>query len=104
MPAARPPRRAAGYGGSCYLNNAAVAAQSLRQAGAARVAIVDIDAHHGNGTQSIFYDRADVLYASVHVDPGGRLVPALPGLRQRGRERGRSGFHLQPPAGAWQWR
>ncbi len=75
VPAARPPRRPAGYGGSCYLNNAAVAAQSLRRAGAARVAMLDIDAHHGNGTQSIFYDRADVLYASVHVDPGAGWFP-----------------------------
>ena len=67
----------AGFGGSCYLNNAAVAA-----AGAARgrrssgSAIVDVDAHHGNGTAAIFYDRADVLYGSVHVDPARRLVPA----------------------------
>jgi acetoin utilization deacetylase AcuC-like enzyme len=65
----------AGYGGSCYLNNAAVAAQALLRAGRARVAIVDVDAHHGNGTQAIFYDRADVLYASVHVDPGAGWFP-----------------------------
>ena len=63
------------YGGSCYLNNAAIAAQSLREADFADVAIIDIDAHHGNGTQAIFYQRADVFTASVHVDPGssGRL-------------------------------
>ena len=57
------------YGGSCYLNNAAVAAQELRRLGAARVGIVDIDAHHGNGAQSIFWDRDDVFTGSVHVDP-----------------------------------
>jgi len=70
----------AGYGGSCYLNNAAVAAQALRDGGAARVAIIDIDAHHGNGTQAIFYDRADVFYGSVHVDPGAGWFPHYAGF------------------------
>jgi acetoin utilization deacetylase AcuC-like enzyme len=64
-----------GYGGSCYLNNAGVAAQALREQGHERVAIVDIDAHHGNGTQMIFYDRADVFYGSVHVDPAAGWFP-----------------------------
>src|SRR5580704_4468453 len=74
----RPPGHHAGpasYGGSCYLNNAAIAAQLLRTAGAERVAVIDIDAHHGNGTQTIFYDRADVYYGSVHVDPGAGWFP-----------------------------
>ena len=57
------------YGGYCFLNNAAIAAQRLRDDGAARVAILDVDYHHGNGTQDIFYERADVLYASIHADP-----------------------------------
>lgn len=57
------------YGGYCFLNNAAIAAQSLRDAGAGRVAILDIDYHHGNGTQSIFYSRDDVYFASLHADP-----------------------------------
>jgi acetoin utilization deacetylase AcuC-like enzyme len=65
----------AGYGGSCYLNNAAIAAQELRQSGIGRVAVLDIDAHHGNGTQSIFYHRDDVFYGSVHVDPGAGWFP-----------------------------
>jgi acetoin utilization deacetylase AcuC-like enzyme len=52
-----------------------VAAAALRAGGHERVAIVDIDAHHGNGTQAIFYDRSDVLYASVHVDPGAGWFP-----------------------------
>jgi acetoin utilization deacetylase AcuC-like enzyme len=56
-------------GGYCFLNNAAIAAQYLLDSGAARIAILDIDYHHGNGTQSIFYDRADVLFASIHGDP-----------------------------------
>jgi acetoin utilization deacetylase AcuC-like enzyme len=57
------------YGGYCFLNNAAIAAQYLRDAGAARVAVLDVDFHHGNGTQDIFYDRSDVLYVSLHGDP-----------------------------------
>jgi acetoin utilization deacetylase AcuC-like enzyme len=57
------------YGGYCFLNNAAIAAQSLRDGGASRVAILDVDFHHGNGTQDIFYDRADVLFLSLHGDP-----------------------------------
>ena len=67
------------YGGSCYLNNAAIAAQALRDAGAGRVAIIDIDAHHGNGTQMIFYGRADVYYGSLHVDPGAGWFPHYAG-------------------------
>jgi acetoin utilization deacetylase AcuC-like enzyme len=69
----------AGYGGSCYLNNAAIAAQALRDFGHARVAVVDVDAHHGNGTASIFYDRSDVFYGSVHVDPGAGWFPHFVG-------------------------
>lgn len=68
----RPPGHHAGadfFGGYCFLNNAALAAQHLRDQGAARVAVLDIDYHHGNGTQSIFYDRADVLFTSLHGDP-----------------------------------
>jgi acetoin utilization deacetylase AcuC-like enzyme len=57
------------YGGYCFLNNAAIAAQYLRDSGAGRVAILDVDFHHGNGTQDIFYERADVLYVSLHGDP-----------------------------------
>jgi acetoin utilization deacetylase AcuC-like enzyme len=68
------------YGGSCYLNNAAVAAQSLRGAGHERVAVVDVDAHHGNGTASIFYARPDVFYGSVHVDPGAGWFPHVVGF------------------------
>ncbi len=70
----------AAYGGSCYLNNAAVAAQALRAAGHERVAVIDVDAHHGNGTASIFYDRGDVFYGSVHVDPGAGWFPHVVGF------------------------
>jgi acetoin utilization deacetylase AcuC-like enzyme len=69
----------AGFGGSCYLNNAAVAAQALRGRGFERVGIIDVDAHHGNGTAAIFYDRSDVLYGSVHVDPGAGWFPHVVG-------------------------
>lgn len=54
-------------GGYCYFNNAAIAANYLSKHG--KVAILDIDFHHGNGTQNIFYDRSDVLYVSIHADP-----------------------------------
>lgn len=57
------------FGGYCFLNNAAVTAQMFRDQGAGRVAILDIDFHHGNGTQSIFYDRPDILFASLHGAP-----------------------------------
>ena len=68
----RPPGHHAGadfFGGYCFLNNAALAAQHLRDRGAARVAVLDIDYHHGNGTQAIFYARPDVLFTSIHGDP-----------------------------------
>jgi acetoin utilization deacetylase AcuC-like enzyme len=68
----RPPGHHAGsdfFGGYCFLNNAAIAAQYLRDHGAHRVAILDVDYHHGNGTQEIFYSRNDVLFASIHADP-----------------------------------
>ena len=55
------------YGGYCYLNNAALAAHRL--SGQGKVAILDVDYHHGNGTQSIFYDSDRVLFISVHADP-----------------------------------
>lgn len=57
------------YGGYCFLNNAAIVAQMFRDGGAGRVAILDIDFHHGNGTQDIFYDRGDVFFASLHGAP-----------------------------------
>ena len=68
----RPPGHHAGadfFGGYCFLNNAALAAQHLRNSGVERVAVLDVDYHHGNGTQAIFYDRPDVFFASLHGDP-----------------------------------
>ena len=68
------------YGGSCYLNSAAVAAEGFRRAGRERVAVIDIDAHHGNGTQDVFYSRGDVFCGSVHVDPGAGWFPHYAGF------------------------
>ena len=68
----RPPGHHAGAdycGGYSYLNHAAIAAEAARSAGRKRVAILDVDYHHGNGTQDIFYGRGDVAYASIHADP-----------------------------------
>lgn len=85
------------FGGSCYLNNAAIAAQALRSAELDRVAVIDIDAHHANGTQSIFYDRADVMVASVHVDPGAGWFPHYLGFAdETGRGEG-DGANLNLP-------
>ncbi len=56
-------------GGYCYLNNTALATQSLLDGGARKIAVLDVDYHHGNGTQSIFYERNDVLTISLHADP-----------------------------------
>jgi acetoin utilization deacetylase AcuC-like enzyme len=68
------------FGGSCYLNNAAMAAARLRDAIDAPVAVLDIDAHHGNGTQAIFYEEPRVLTGSVHVDPGAGWFPHFLGF------------------------
>ena len=79
----RPPGHHAGracYGGSCYLNNSAVAAGAFADRLGGPVAVLDIDAHHGNGTQEIFYDRTDVLVGSVHVDPGAGWFPHFLGF------------------------
>jgi acetoin utilization deacetylase AcuC-like enzyme len=68
----RPPGHHAGaafMGGYCFINNTAVAAQWFRDQGAARVSILDVDYHHGNGTQEIFYSRADVQVLNLHGDP-----------------------------------
>ena len=106
----RPPGHHAtrsGYGGSCYLNNAAVAAQVLRDGGRRRVAVLDVDAHQGNGTASIFYDRADVLYGSVHVDPAAGWFPHVVGhAHETGAGAGAGATRnvpLAPGAGDEQW-
>jgi acetoin utilization deacetylase AcuC-like enzyme len=84
------------YGGYCFLNNAAIAAQSLRDHGAARVAILDVDFHHGNGTQDIFYDRADVLYVSLHGDPA-HAFPYFSGYAEETGTGAGTGFNMNLP-------
>jgi acetoin utilization deacetylase AcuC-like enzyme len=95
------------YGGSCYLNNAAIAAQRLLKRGAARVGIVDIDAHHGNGAQAIFWERADVFTGSVHVDPATGWFPHFLGTAaERGVGAGRAAnlnVPLPPGTGDPEW-
>jgi acetoin utilization deacetylase AcuC-like enzyme len=84
----RPPghHAAADYmGGYCYLNNAAIAAQYLLDHGARRVLVLDVDYHHGNGTQSIFYRRADVSFVSLHGDPAVEY-PSFLGYADEGGE------------------
>lgn len=82
-------------GGFCYLNNSAIAAQTLRER-TPRVAILDVDLHHGNGTQGVFYGRADVLTVSIHADPV-RFYPFFWGhADERGEGAGR-GYNLNLP-------
>jgi acetoin utilization deacetylase AcuC-like enzyme len=73
------------FGGSCYLNNAAVVAQYARDAGHNRVALLDVDAHHGNGAQSIFWEHEDVLTGSLHVDPAEGWFPHFLGFADESR-------------------
>jgi len=85
----RPPGHHAepdGAMGFCLLNNAAIAAEAARRAGAARVLVVDWDVHHGNGTQHMFDDRADVMYMSVHQYP---FYPGTGAAREVGSGAGR---------------
>lgn len=93
----RPPGHHAGKdyaGGYCFINNAAVAAQWLSLQG--RVAILDMDYHCGNGTQDIFYDRADVLTISIHADPDFEYPSYMGYADERGAGEG-LGFHRNFP-------
>lgn len=83
------------FGGYCYLNNIAIAAQWLSDAGL-RCAILDVDYHHGNGTQSIFYARRDVLFVSVHADPAFAYPNFLGFADEPGAFAG-EGFNLNLP-------
>ncbi len=95
----RPPGHHAGadfFGGYCFLNNAALAAQYLRDSDLERVAVLDVDYHHGNGTQAIFYERADVFFASIHGDPRTEYPFFLGHANEHGQGAG-LGFNLNLP-------
>ena len=92
------------FGGSCYLNNSAAAAARLRRDTGARVAVIDIDAHHGNGTQAIFWDDSEVLTGSVHVDPGAGWFPHFLGFAsESGRDGSNRNLPLAPGSGDEPW-
>ena len=84
------------YGGYCFLNNAAIAAQAFLDGGAERVAVLDVDFHHGNGTQEIFYRRSDVLFLSLHGDPLDAFPYYLGGADEAGEGPG-EGFNVNYP-------
>jgi acetoin utilization deacetylase AcuC-like enzyme len=90
------------YGGSCYLNSTAIAAVALLERAGGPVAVVDIDAHHGNGTQELFLGRSDVLTASVHVDPGAGWFPHFVGFTSENDESNRN-LPLAPGTGDESW-
>lgn len=95
----RPPGHhaaSAAMGGFCYLNNAAIAAQSFLDSGAARVSILDVDYHHGNGTQEIFYTRPDVQVISIHCDPVCEFPFYWGHEEERGARKG-EGYNLNYP-------
>lgn len=102
-------------GGYCFLNNAAIAAEYLAQhptphsllpttdvwsrewgVGSRRIAILDVDFHHGNGTQAIFYRRSDVLFVSLHADPDRQYPYFMGGNDERGEGEG-EGFNWNYP-------
>ena len=95
------------YGGYCFLNNAAVVASMFREGGCGRVAVLDVDFHHGNGTQDIFYRRGDVLFASLHGHP----EDAYPYFSGEADERGEgdgegatANFPMRPGTAYPEWR
>ncbi|MBT8435944.1 MAG: histone deacetylase family protein [Gammaproteobacteria bacterium] len=97
----RPPgHHAAGdmFGGYCFINNAAVAAQGFIDQGASRVALLDVDFHHGNGSQAIFYDRDDVMFLSLHGDPRDAFPHFLGYADETGQGAG-EGFNHNYPLG-----
>jgi acetoin utilization deacetylase AcuC-like enzyme len=83
-------------GGYCYLNNGAIAAQAMLDAGLDRIAVLDVDYHHGNGTQSIFYERNDVLTVSLHADPEDEYPYFLGYSDEAGEGKGH-GFNINYP-------
>lgn len=102
---ARPPGHHAAadsYAGYCFLNNAAIAAHAWTERGA-RVAILDVDYHHGNGTQQIFYDRDDVVFVSLHADPVDEYPFFLGFSSEHGSGAGAGFTHNYPLAPGTTW-
>jgi acetoin utilization deacetylase AcuC-like enzyme len=95
----RPPGHHAGpasYGGYCYLANSAIAAQALLDGGARSVAVLDVDYHHGNGTQAVFWERPDVFTLSLHADPRQEYPYFTGAVTERGAGEG-EGFNRNLP-------
>ena len=89
------------YAGYCFFNNAAIAAHALVEASGERVAILDVDFHHGNGTQQLFWRRGDVRYVSIHADPVRQYPFFLGHADERGEGDGSGeNLNLPLPAGA----
>ena len=91
------------FGGSCYLNNTAAAAARLRAGTGGPVGVIDVDAHHGNGTQSIFYDDPGVRTGSVHVDPGAGWFPHYLGFADETGGGANRNVPLPPGTGDERW-
>jgi acetoin utilization deacetylase AcuC-like enzyme len=90
----------AAYGGYCYFNNSSIAAHAIATSTGTKVTVLDVDYHHGNGTQQIFYERSDVQYVSLHGDPN-RAYPYFAGYAEEtgaGRGAG-TNLNLPLPAG-----
>jgi len=95
----RPPGHHAGadyFGGYCYLNNAAIAARAAAAQGLGPVAVLDVDYHHGNGTQDIFYADASVFFASIHADPRTDFPYFWGHAEERGEGAGEGATFNQP--------
>ena len=105
----RPPGHHAGrdfYGGYCFLNNAAIAAQYFLDNGAESAAVLDVDFHHGNGTQSLFYNRSDVLFLSIHGHPAKEFPFFCGYAEERGTGAGEGynyNYPLAPGTGFKKW-
>jgi acetoin utilization deacetylase AcuC-like enzyme len=86
------------YGGYCFFNNAAVAAHHVAATTGTKVTVLDVDYHHGNGTQEIFYDRDDVQYVSLHGDPARAYPFSIGFADETGSGRGLGANHNVPLA------
>ena len=102
----RPPGHHSGsdyFGGYCYLNNAAIAARAAQSAGLGPVGILDVDYHHGNGTQDIFYEDASVFFTSIHADPKTDYPYFWGHADETGAGAGKNGTFNQPLPQGTKW-